>query len=337
MADTLIAVEDVYKSFPVSLSAASWIRYRGAVPRREVLFGVDIAVKRGELFGLLGANGAGKTTLLKMLATLCIPERGRISIAGIDALRDPMAVRRRISLCVSEERSFYFRLTARQNLRFFGSLTGLVGRELERRIEEVIKVVDLEAVLDRRFDTFSSGVRQRMSLARALLGDPDIIFLDEPTRAVDPLHADAIRKLIRDELVKRRGKTIVLATNSLEEAWAICDRIAILRAGRIIAVDAPRALDRQFTRFLRYHITLDNVDGAMLQRIQSLSGLRTFSSSESADGVALNVELEPAANSVDEMLRLLTSNGAQIKSLHSETPAPLEVFTGLAQDNGDDR
>src|SRR5579864_9820079 len=171
MADTLIAVEDVYKSFPVSLSAASWIRYRGAVPRREVLFGVDIAVKRGELFGLLGANGAGKTTLLKLLATLCIPERGSITVAGIDALRDPMGVRRRISLCVSEERSFYFRLTARQNLRFFGSLTGLRGEALEKRIEEMLALVDLSAVIDSRFDSFSSGMRQRLALARALLGN----------------------------------------------------------------------------------------------------------------------------------------------------------------------
>ena len=337
MTAAFISVEHVDKSFPKSLSAASWLRYRGAVPRRQVLFDINLSIARGELFGLLGANGAGKTTLLKMLATLCIPERGRITIAGIDALRDPMAVRRRISLCVSEERSFYYRLTARQNLRFFGSLTGLYGDELDHRVVEVMDFVDLASVLDRRFDTFSSGMRQRLSLARALLGDPDIIFLDEPTRAVDPLHAHSIRSLVRDDLVTRRGKTVILATNSLEEAWSICDRVAILRDGRVIALDAPTALDQQFSRFLRFHITLDNADGRMLERIQSLSGLRTITSDQTPDGVALKVELEPSGNSVDEMLRMLTSNGVQIKAFRSEAPAPLDVFSGLTQPDGDDR
>ena len=337
MPPALITVEHVDKSFPKLLSAASWLRYRGAVPRRQVLFDICLSIPQGQLFGLLGANGAGKTTLLKLLATLCIPERGSIMVAGIDALRDPMGVRRRISLCVSEERSFYFRLTAHQNLRFFGSLTGLYGAVLEQRIDEVMKLVDLTAVLDQRFDSFSSGMRQRLSLARALLGDPDIIFLDEPTRAVDPLHAHAIRSLIRNQLVTERGKTIILATNSLEEAWSICDSVAILRDGRVVAHDAPKALDAQFTRFLRYHITLDNVDAAMLKRIEAMGGLRNLTSAPTHDGITLNVEVEPSGVAVDEMLHILTANGAQIRALRSETPAPLDVFSGITQPDVDDR
>ncbi|MDQ6780302.1 MAG: ABC transporter ATP-binding protein, partial [Candidatus Eremiobacteraeota bacterium] len=292
---------------------------------------ICLEVRAGELFGLLGANGAGKTTLLKILATLSIPDRGTITVAGVDARTNPMEVKRRIGLCVSEERSFYFRLTARQNLRFFGALVGLYGDLLEQRIAEVVALVDLTELIDRRFDTFSSGMRQRLSVARALLGDPDIIFFDEPTRAVDPMHAHEIRRMIRDVLVTQRGKTAVLATNSLEEAWSICDSVAILRDGRIIAHAPPKVLDAQFARFLRYHITLDNVDAAMLAKIQAMQGLRTVSSLQTVDGVSLNVELEPSGSAVDEMLRVLTANGAQIRSLRSEDPAPLDVFSGLTQ------
>jgi len=171
-----------------------------------------------------------------------------------------------------------------------------------------------------------------MSVARALLGDPDIIFFDEPTRAVDPVHAHELRRLIRDVLVTDRGKTAVLATNSLEEAWSICDSVAILRDGRVIAHDAPKALDAQFARFLRYHITLDNVDAAMLGTIRAMRGLRNVTSLRTIDGVSLKVELEPSGQAVDQMLRILTSNGARVKNFRSEDPAPLDVFSGLTQD-----
>lgn len=336
MPAAFIALEHVDKSFPKSLTAASWLRYRGAVPRRQVLFDITLSVRKGELFGLLGANGAGKTTLLKMLATLCIPDRGNITIAGLDAMKNPMGVKQRIGLCVSEERSFYFRLTARQNLRFFGALEGLRGEALEKRIEEMLALVDLSAVIDSRFDSFSSGMRQRLALARALLGNPEIIFLDEPTRAVDPIHAREIRNLLRDTLVTGEGKTVVLATNSVEEAWSICDSVAILRGGRIIAHDAPKDLDAQFTRFLRFHITLDNADAEVLRKIEALRGLKNLTSLQTVDGVSLKIELEPSDSAVDEMLRLLTANGSQIRSFRSEEPAPLDVFAGLTQD-GDDR
>jgi|ERR1700694_1040036 len=335
MSTAFIALEHLEKSFPISLSAGTWLRYRGAVPRRQVLYDISLNIRQGELFGLLGGNGAGKTTLLKILATLSIPDRGTISVAGLDAQKDPMAVKRRIGLCVSEERSFYFRLTARQNLRFFGALVGLQGELLEQRVQDVLALVDLSELRDRRFDTFSSGMRQRLSVARALLGDPDIIFFDEPTRAVDPVHAQQIRYLIRDVLVTQCGKTAVVATNSLEEAWSICDTVAILRDGRIIAQDAPKVLDAQFARFLRYHITLDSVDASMLKSIEAMLGLRTLSSLQTIDGVSLKVELEPSGLAVDRMLRILTSNGVQIRSFRSEDPAPLDVFSGLTQDGND--
>jgi ABC-2 type transport system ATP-binding protein len=324
-----VVVRDVAKSFPVSLNLTDWIRYRGSVPRRTVLHDISLSVHTGELYGLLGANGAGKTTLLKMLATLCIADRGQILISGIDANKRPMAVKQRIGLCTSEERSFYYRLTARDNLRFFGALTGLVGDELETRVEEVVGLVDLSEAIDRRFDTFSSGMRQRLALARALLGDPDIIFFDEPTRAVDPLHAREIRSLIRDELVTRLGKTGVLATNSLEEAWAICDTVAILHEGRIVTTGAPRDLDRRFTPFVRYHITLDGASPGLTGALQALGGVLGVTSSQTSDGITMSIELDPSASSVNEVFNAVAESGVRVRSFRSEDPQPLDVFVGF--------
>ena len=224
----MIVVDRLVKSFPITYGIVPTIKYFGRIPRREVLHGISLSVRRGELFGLLGANGAGKTTLLKMLATLSIPDSGTIRIDGINAVRSPMAAKRRIGLCTSEERSFYFRLSARQNLEFFGTLMGVRGDALRRRIKEVVKMVDLTSAIDRPFSSFSSGMRQRLTVARALISDPPLLFFDEPTRAVDPVHAEELRRLMRDYLVGELGKTVVLATNLLDEAWAVCDTIAVL-------------------------------------------------------------------------------------------------------------
>jgi ABC-2 type transport system ATP-binding protein len=325
-----VRLRGVSKSFPTSLSIASWIRYRGAVPRRTVLHDISLAVRPGELFGLLGPNGAGKTTLLKMLATLCIADRGEIMIGGIDARSQSVRAKRKIGLCTSEERSFYFRLTARDNLRFFGALQGLIADELERRVEEAASMVDLTFALERRFDTFSSGMRQRLSVARALLGNPDIILFDEPTRAVDPIHARAIRALIRDELVNRLGKTAILATNSLEEAWEVCDSVAIIQDGRIVASGPPRALDAQLTRFLRYNFVLDGAPDSLIDTLMAVEGVRKVTPAESAEGITLCVELDPQRQ-VDDVLRIVTASGKAIKSIRSEELQPLEVFVGLMQ------
>ena len=169
--DPVIA-EHLTKTFPESHGFSAWFRHRGAPPRRPALKDVSLRVRRGELFGLVGPNGAGKTTLLKTLVTLTLPDSGSIRIDGIDPAQHPEAARARIGLCTSEDRSFYFRLTGRENLQFFGALVGLRGAVLASRINEVIRQVDLNADLDRHFSNYSSGMRQRLAVARSLLADP---------------------------------------------------------------------------------------------------------------------------------------------------------------------
>jgi ABC-2 type transport system ATP-binding protein len=326
-----VIVRDVEKSFPITLNALAWIRYRGSVPRRKVLFGVSFEVRSGQLFGLLGPNGAGKTTLLKLLATLCIPDHGQIYINGLDAGRNPILVKQHIGLCTSEERSFYFRLTARANLRFFGTLMGLHGKRLEKRIEEVAGLLDLRFALDRRFDTFSSGMRQRLALARAILADPPIILLDEPTRAVDPLHAHEIRRLIRHELVERRGKTAVLATNILEEAWALCDQVAVVHDGRIVALGPPKALNAKIAHTSRLRVTYKVCPDTVPARLRAIPGVRLAWLQQDLDSESLLVEYDTEATRVRDLLTALLATESTILAIKSEDPQPLEVYLGLTQ------
>ncbi len=332
----MLTVEHVDKSFPVTHGFGAMLRsFTGQrIPRRQVLFDVNLTVPRGELFGLLGPNGAGKSTLLKLLATLTVPDRGTMTIDGIDVAAEPLEAKRRIALCTSDERSFYFRLTARQNLEFFGALMGVSGALLRKRIDECADLVDLRAHLDRRFGGFSSGMRVRLTVARALLADPSIMFFDEPTRAVDPVHAEDLRALIRQSLVERAGKTVVLATNLLEEAWQMCDRVAVINHGRIVALGPPRELDVELGAVARYRVTLADVDDDLLERTRTVPGLKNLTVTRSERGVDLDVELEPLEGGLGALMRAVSWHGSQLREFRPIDNEAIDVFKKVTADGG---
>jgi ABC-2 type transport system ATP-binding protein len=330
--DPIIVVEDVRKSFPSVFGSAALFRYGGRPPRTVALTDISIRVQRGELFGLLGPNGAGKTTLMKLAAGLAYPDQGRILIDGIDVVKSPRQSKSRIGLCTSEERSFYFRLTARQNLEFFGALAGLYGKTLRHRIGEVIDLVDLRFAIDQRFGGFSSGMRQRLTVARALLADPPVLLLDEPTRAVDPVHAEDLRRLIREELVGRQNKTVLLATNLLDEAWALCDRLAIFSAGRVVAQGTPAELGAYVKPLARYEIFLDALNEALLVRTRAVAGVVTAEFRPHLEGALLEVEMEPDPRSLTDLLKAVCSDGSLVREMRSVAPKPVEVFRELMQE-----
>lgn len=331
MTEAMISVEQVSKSFPSVYGSVALLKYRGHPPRATALRDITIDVGRGELFGLLGPNGAGKTTLMKLMATLAYPDTGRIVINGVDIVKDPRLAKSLIGLCTSEERSFYFRLTARQNLQFFGALAGLYGKILKRKIDDVIEIVDLGFAIDQRFGGFSSGMRQRMTLARALLADPPILLLDEPTRAVDPVHADDMRKLIRHALVEQYNKTVVLATNLLEEAWSLCDRVAVFSGGRVVAAGTPASLGSYVKPLTRYQIHLDQVDDTLLLRTKQVAGVVSAEPEPWSEGVLLHVEMQPDTDSLTNLMRALCSNGAMVREMRPIDPQPVDVFRELTQ------
>jgi len=213
---------------------------------------VNISVAPGEIFGLVGPNGGGKTTLIKMLCTLLLPDEGKAYVNRYDVASQPAEVKKSIGYFLEGERSFYFRLSGRQNLTFFATLQNINGHYAKNRIEEVLELLELSPHADRLFMDYSGGMRQRLSLARALLHEPVILFLDEPTKSLDPVAAHNFRKFLKEELAKGRGTTLFIATHSLEEAKYLCDRIAFLDQGSIKALGDFERIEN----FLSYKFVL---------------------------------------------------------------------------------
>src|SRR6185312_2697004 len=213
----------------------------------QALRGVNLTIGSGEIFGILGPNGAGKTTLLNMMSTLLLPDEGDITILGESLLRAPGRVRRRINLC-SGNANFPWSLTLRENLRFYAMLYGLGRAARESKIEELLANFSLLPFADRRFDEVSTGTKQRLALAKALLNDPQVLLLDEPTVGLDPDVAQRVRGHVR-AFHQRTKSTLVITTHYMREAEELCDRVAFLREGQILALGSPKELqDRMKAR-----------------------------------------------------------------------------------------
>ncbi len=223
--------------------------------RVEALRGVDLAVPEGEIFALLGPNGAGKTTLLKIFSSLVLPDRGYALVAGHDTVHENL-VKRHLGLVTSDERSFYWRLSARQNLRFFARLYDVPGRQIDSRIDMLLARVDMTDEADRPFSGYSSGMKQRIAIARALLHDPPILLMDEPTSSLDPANARKLRRFILDELNGRDGKTVLLASHNLREVEMLAHRVGILVAGKMREVGTVDEVRRWGVHQRRYQLTL---------------------------------------------------------------------------------
>lgn len=217
---------------------------------------VNLIIEKGSFYGLLGPNGAGKTTLIKILSTLVLPTSGRALVNGFDVVRQQKQVRRSIGLVVNDERSFYWRLTGRQNLSFFADLNNITGAEKDQRVREVLHITEMEKDADRMFCDYSTGMKQRIAIARGLLSNPSIILLDEPTRSLDPVSSKHLRKFIKDEIIFKHNRTALVATNNVYEAEDFCTHIAIIKNGTITSSTPIENVKRQLTASHVYRITL---------------------------------------------------------------------------------
>ncbi|HEX6925896.1 MAG TPA: ABC transporter ATP-binding protein [Longimicrobiaceae bacterium] len=232
----IIEISGLEKRFLLQRSWSDLIRRPFASDVRVALSGIDLTVQRGECFGVLGQNGAGKSTLFKILATLVLPDRGVARVGGFDVTRHPEEVRRILIPVIPAERSLYWRVSAEENLRLYAELYGIHGAEARRRIGEVLELVGLEDAGRKQVGLFSSGMKQRLLIGRALLGRPEVLLLDEPTRSLDPISARELRSFLRRQLRDVRGTTILLATHDHEEVTELCDRVAVLDSGSLLAV-----------------------------------------------------------------------------------------------------
>jgi ABC-2 type transport system ATP-binding protein len=237
-----ISIRNLSKTYPVPFRRVRAFFRRPVKEPVEALRDVSFEVKTGEIFGLIGRNGAGKTTLTKIVATLVQPTTGSVSVGGHDSVVEDEQVRREIGLATAEERSFYWRLTAEQNLMFFARLDGLPDRVARQRIKDLFTKLELEEVAVRRFGELSTGNKQRLAVARALLANPPVLLLDEPTRSLDPLAAARMRDMIRSLAEHDPPATILFTSHNLTEVETLCERVAIISRGRI----APSTNHRSF-------------------------------------------------------------------------------------------
>jgi len=207
---------------------------------------INLKISAGELFCLIGSNGAGKTTLIKILSTLILPTSGRARINGYNILKEPTQVKKSIGLVTSEERSFYWQLSGEENLKFFASLYAPSEKLTKRRIKEILSLFELVKISKIKYANYSSGIRQKFNIIRALLPDPPILLIDELTKSIDPESAVNLYNFIKEKLVKEQGKTILLATHNLLEVENIADRIGVIISGKIVAQGTIDELKKQY-------------------------------------------------------------------------------------------
>ncbi len=228
-----IKAEGIFKTF-----RSGW---RGK-KKTEALKGINLEIEAGEIFGILGPNGAGKTTLLSILSTLLLPDRGKVQILGIDGVRDGHRIREKVNIS-SGNANFLWSLTIRENLHFYGMLYGLTGKERGKKVESLIELFELNEHRDVPFDQLSTGMKQRLSLAKSLINDPEVLFLDEPTVGLDPDVSVRIREMILS-IHQGKGMTVLLTTHNMREAEHLCGRIAFLKKGEILTTGTAQALKR---------------------------------------------------------------------------------------------
>ncbi len=295
--------------------------FRGLFKRKEVLHQVSLSIEEGEVFGILGPNGAGKTTLMSIFSTLIRPDDGKLEVLGFDALRDTHAVRERINIS-SGNPNFPWSLTVRENLNHSGMLYGLYGRDLARSVDEAISSFELEAHVDSKFETLSTGLKQRVSLAKSILNRPEILFLDEPTSGLDPEMAMKTRALIH-RIYQEEKITVVLTTHYMPEAEELCDRIAVLREGKLIALGTPGELKRALKIGDRIFIDYEGEIDPMCLRI--IPGVMDVRHSRGR----VEVVFDRTEGTLGGIIRAFV--GAEILDMGLEKPDLEDVFLELAR------
>ncbi len=309
-------------------------RYRthvGIVRRRrtdvQALAGISFEVERGELFGLLGPNGAGKTTTIKILTTLLLPSSGTARVLGFDPARQAGEVRRRVGHVFGGDRGLYDRLSALDNLRYFADLYRVPVREKRARIDSLLELVGLKGRERERVETYSRGMRQRLHIARGLLHDPDVLFLDEPTIGLDPVGAREVRETIAG--LRDQGKTILLTTHYMYEADELCQRLAVIAGGRFVASGTPAELKARVLDRTVIEIESFGVGEEALDRLRALPGVLSVATEQRDQAELILVQSSVGSELTRALLHEL--EGATLGKVIAREPTLEDAYVELVQ------
>ncbi|MGB7876740.1 MAG: ABC transporter ATP-binding protein [Anaerolineales bacterium] len=294
---------------------------------KEVVAVEDISfeIKTGELFGLLGPNGAGKTTTVKMLATLLIPTNGSASVLGYDVVKDAGEVRKHIGFIFGGERGLYWRLSGIDNLRYFASLYGVEPDVSKKRIPFLLEMVGLKDRGNERVEGYSRGMKQRLHVARTLLHDPEILFLDEPTIGLDPVGARDFRLVIRN--LQSENKTILLTTHYMFEADSLCQRVAVIDKGVIIALDSPSELKKHVADLSVIEIETFGTSKEVIERVRALPFVDALQVQEREQRQMLLVQTARGAEAVPDVMESL--NGTRVGRVIVREPTLEDAYVRL--------
>ena len=343
MSDNAIEAKQLIKKFPARPGTGDKTAEKSPAPKRglfpfrkrepKAMFtavdGVDLQIERGEIFGLLGPNGAGKSTTIRMLCTLLEPTSGTARVNGFDTVKQANDVRRSLGTVLAGERSIYWKLTGRENLEYFAALYHIPQAVAKKRVDELIERMELKDRANELVEKYSTGMRQRIAIAKALLARPPILLLDEPTLGLDPQAARNLRELIAQ--LKQEGHTILLTTHYMEEADQLSDRIGIIDKGKVIALDTPEALKRRIEQKEIIRLELTGWHDEIAEKLKNISGIENITTHQQGESDLWEVNLH-ALNSRAALPRIvehISGNGTRLVNMNIVKPSLEDVFIHL--------
>ncbi|GFP77779.1 ABC transporter ATP-binding protein [Clostridium fungisolvens] len=322
----VVQVENVRKVF-ISVKK----KFLKVIEKKEFIAveGISFDIYKGEIFGLLGPNGAGKTTTIKMITGLLRPTSGRVLVNGLDVEKESSKALGQIGTVLAGDRSIYWKLTARENLEYFASLYGFSRKEAKLRTEKILKRLDIVEKADETVEKFSTGMKQKVALGKALIPDAPVVLLDEPTLGLDPQSALNLREIITS--LKNEGKTILLTTHYMEEADFLCDRIAIVDGGKIITLDTPDNLKKTISDVRSIKIEVNSISDEITAKLRNIENIKnvTISYMEERSSYELLIHHDEKENIVQEIIDFLGINKISIKSMNVVIPSLEDVFIHL--------
>ena len=328
MVSYAIEVSNLRKEFEVKKKNGLFKRKK----EKEIFVAVDnvsFNVSKGEIFGFLGPNGAGKTTTIKMISTLLRPTSGTAIVNGVNGVENPIDVLKNLGTVLAGERSTYWKLTGKENLEYFAAMNGITGKKAAKKINYLLKRFNLDKRADETVEKYSTGMKQRVALAKALISDPEILILDEPTSGLDPQSARNLRELILE--IKEEGRTILLTTHYMEEADQLSDRIAIIDHGKIIAMDTPYNLKNDLNKTNIVALELSNWNDNALEKIRKVHSVENINSkfNDITQIWEVKIHIANGSDSISSLISNIISSDIKIINFRVEEPTLEDVFISL--------